>query len=176
VAAATGGHRHATHSLLFCALAALGANWLAANAIRAWWVLLFLLIGLGLRGVGIRVPEREHYNLVLNGALAAGLTYVMAGMRFAGPGLAVHGHVLGWAGLAVGLGSLVHVLTDCLTPEGCPVLWPARFRAEIPLIPRTDGIMERWVVTPALTLGIVILAARSAAGSFAAHWLQHNRG
>jgi membrane-bound metal-dependent hydrolase YbcI (DUF457 family) len=176
VAAISGGHRNATHSLLFCAAATLGANWLARNAAHAWWGLLFLIIGLGLRGIGVSVPEREHYNLVVNGALAGGLTYVMAGMRFAGPGIHIYGHVLGWAGLAVGLGCLVHVVTDCLTPEGCPVLWPFGFRAEIPLVPRTDGVMERWVVTPLLTLGIVVLAVRSTAGSYASHWLQHSRG
>jgi membrane-bound metal-dependent hydrolase YbcI (DUF457 family) len=176
VAAVSGGHRHATHSLLFCVLAAIGADWLADNVIQAWWGLLFLLMGLGLRGVGIRVPEREHFNVLLNGALAAGLTYVMAGMRFTGPGLDVHGLLLGWAGLAVGLGAFVHVLTDCLTPQGCPVLWPVRFQVEIPLVPRTDGVMERWVLTPLLTFGVVILAVRSAAGSFATHWLQRGRG
>jgi membrane-bound metal-dependent hydrolase YbcI (DUF457 family) len=176
VAAVSGGHRHATHSLVFCVLSAIGADWLAEHAVRAWWVMLFLLIGLGLRGIGIRVPEREHFNVVLNGAIAAGLTYVMAGMHFAGPGIDLHGYTLGWAGLAVGLGSFVHVLTDCLTPAGCPVLWPVQARIEIPLVSRTDGVMEKWVVTPLLTLGIIILAIRSAAGSFATHWLQHNRG
>ncbi|MCW2948506.1 MAG: rane-bound metal-dependent hydrolase [Actinoallomurus sp.] len=176
VAAVSGGHRHATHSLVFCVLALLGADWLAKHAVHAWWVMLFLLLGLGLRGIGIRVPEREHFNVLLNGAIAAGLTYVMAGMHFAGPGIDLHGYVLGWAGLAVGLGSFVHVLTDCLTPEGCPVLWPIQTRFEIPVVPRTDGVMEKWVVTPILSLGMVVLAVRSAAGSFATHWLQHNRG
>jgi membrane-bound metal-dependent hydrolase YbcI (DUF457 family) len=176
VAAVSGGHRHATHSLLFCLLTALGADWLATNAVQVWWGVLFLLIGLGLRGVGIRVPEREHFNVLLNGAIAGGLTYAMAGMHFAGPGIDIFGYVLGWAGLAVGLGGLTHVLTDCLTPEGCPVLWPIGFRMEVPVVPRTDGLMEKWVVTPLLTLGIVILAVRSTVGSFATHWLQHNRG
>lgn len=177
IAFITGGHRHATHSLLFCAAAALGADWLASNLIQAWWGLLFLLIGLGLRGIGIQVPEREHFNVLLNGAIAGGLTYSMAGMRFAGPGVhVVGGYVLGWAGLAVGLGALTHVVTDCLTPEGCPVLWPIGVRTELPVVPRTDGVMEKWVVTPLLTLGIVILAVRTTAGSFAAHWLQHHRG
>lgn len=176
VAALTGGHRHATHSLLFCVAVAFGADWLAGNAVQVWWGVLFLLIGLGLRGVGVRVPEREHYNVLLNGGIAAGLTYLMADLRFTGPGVGFGDHRLGWAGLAVGLGALTHVVTDCLTPEGCPVLWPVPVHLELPLVPRTDGIMERWVMAPLLTLGIIILAVRSAAGSYAVHWLQHNRG
>src|SRR5262249_32650604 len=144
VATVSGGHRHATHSLVFCVLAALGADLLATHVVQAWWVMLFLLVGLGLRGLGIRVPEPEPFNVVLNGAIAAGLTYLMAGMRFGGPGIDLHWYVLGWAGLAVGLGSLAHVLTDCLTPEGCPVLWPIRTRFEIPIVPRTNGRVEKW--------------------------------
>lgn len=178
VAKISGGHRHATHSLLFVLLAAFGADMLADHLRPVWWVVLFLLIGLGLRGVGIHVPEREHFNVVLNGAIAAGVTYVMVGMHFAGPGIDLHvaHYVLGWAGLAVGLGCFMHVLTDCLTPEGCPVFWPLPTRFEIPIVPRTNGVMEKWVVTPILTLGVVILTVRSAVGSFATHWLQHNRG
>jgi membrane-bound metal-dependent hydrolase YbcI (DUF457 family) len=175
VSVVSGGHRHATHSLAFCALAGFGANWLSRNAVEAWWAMLFLLIGLGLRGIGIRVPEREHFNVLLNGAIAGGLTYVLAGMRF-GEGIDVHGYAVSWAGIAVALGCLAHVVTDCLTPEGCPVLWPFQFRFGLPVVPRTDGVVEKWVVAPLLTLAIVVLAVRSAAGSFATQWLQRYHG
>lgn len=173
VASVSGGHRHATHSLLFCVAMGVGADLLAEHVVPGWWVMLFLLIGLGLRGVGIRIPEREHFDALLNAAIAVALTLWMVGMRFAGPGIGMHGFTLGWAGFAVGLGCLVHVLTDCLTPEGCPVLWPAPWRLGVPLVPRTNGLVEKWVVTPILTLGIVILAVRSSAGAFAAQWLTH---
>lgn len=169
----SGGHRHATHSLAFCVLMAVGADLLADHVVKAWWVMLFLLIGLGLRGIGIRVPEREHFDALLNAAIAGGLTYLMAGMHFAGPGIGLHGFTLGWAGLAVGIGCLTHVITDSLTPDGCPVFWPIQYCVAVPVVPRTNGAVEKWVVTPLLTLGVVILAVRSAAGSFAVHWLQH---
>lgn len=175
VAAVSGGHRHATHSLVFCLLAGFGANWLSQHFPPAWWVLLFLLIGLGLRGIGIRVPEREHFNVLLNGAIAGGLTIALARMHFA-EGINVHGYVLGWAGLAVAVGSLSHIVTDGLTPEGCPVLWPVPFRMGLPVVPRTDGVVEKWVVTPLLTLVIVVLAVRSAVGSFATQWLSRYHG
>lgn len=178
VSVGSGGHRHATHSLLFCALMGLGADWLASHYVKAWWVLLFLIIGLGLRGIGIRIPEREHFDALLNGVIAAGLTFLMAGMHFAGPGIdvGIKGYTIGWAGLAVGVGCLTHVITDCMTPEGCPVLWPVQVRLGVPLVPRTDGAVEKWVFTPLLTLAIIILGFRSTAGTFATHWLQHNGG
>jgi membrane-bound metal-dependent hydrolase YbcI (DUF457 family) len=155
----SGGHRNGTHSLAFAALAGLGAGWAAAHAHRAWWVALFLLVGLGLRGVGIQVAEREAFSAVLNAVIAGALTFVMRDfdMRF--------------AGYAVALGCLTHVLGDCLTPRGCPLLWPIPIRFEVPIIPRTDGMIERWIFAPLLTLGVVILAIRSALGVEATHWL-----
>jgi membrane-bound metal-dependent hydrolase YbcI (DUF457 family) len=176
VAAVTGGHRHATHSLLFCVGMAVGTDLLAQHLVQAWWVVLFLIIGLGLHGIGLRVPEREHFDALLNAAIAGGLTFLLAGMHFSGPGLGGHGYTLGWAGFAVGLGCLAHVVTDSITPKGCPVFWPARWRLAIPLVGATNGTIEKWVVTPLLTLGIVILGVRSSAGAFAAHWLEHNGG
>jgi membrane-bound metal-dependent hydrolase YbcI (DUF457 family) len=76
----------------------------------------------------------------------------------------------------VGLGSFMHVFTDCLTPQGCPVFWPLQTRFEVPIVPRTDGVVEKWVVTPVLTLGMLVLAIRTSAGGFAVHWLERNRG
>jgi membrane-bound metal-dependent hydrolase YbcI (DUF457 family) len=178
VAWISGGHRHATHSLFFIVLMMFGTDLLAQYFRPGWWVELFLLICLGLRGVGIHIPEREHFNVIINGALALGLTFLMIGMHFAGPGIDLFmGHYyLGWAGLSVGLGCFMHMFTDCLTPEGCPVFWPWKRRFEIPIVPRTNGVVEKWVVTPILTLGVVVLTIRTSAGGFAVDWLQHNRG
>ncbi|HEU5159950.1 MAG TPA: metal-dependent hydrolase [Streptosporangiaceae bacterium] len=161
VGALSGGHRHATHSLVFAALAGLGAS-LAVMHLPgwAWSIVLFSLIGLGLHGIGIRVPERERFSALLNAVIAAALAYVMRDLD------------MGFAGCAVALGCLAHVLGDCLTPDGCPLFWPARWRIEVPLIPRTDGALERWVLAPLLTLGVVILAVRSALGVEATHWLR----
>jgi membrane-bound metal-dependent hydrolase YbcI (DUF457 family) len=157
----SGGHRHATHSLLFAVLAGLGMGWTAGHSPdRAWPVVLFLLIGLGLRGIGIQIREREHFSALLNAAVAAALTYVMRDLD------------MGFAGHAVALGCVVHILGDCLTPDGCPVFWPAQWRVELPLVPATDGVLERWVLAPLLTLGVVILAVRSTLGIEAVRWLR----
>ena len=168
VAQISGGHRHATHSLAFAAAMGFGSFWLAIHQHDIWMGLLFLLIGLGLRGVGFGFDDKDHLTGLLNALLAGSLVYMMrdVDMRF--------------AGYAVGLGCLAHVVGDCLTPEGCPVVWPIPNRLGIPLVPRTDGKVELMVVTPMLTIAIVLLAAHSAFGDSATNWLHpnwwHNRG
>jgi membrane-bound metal-dependent hydrolase YbcI (DUF457 family) len=173
VAAISGGHRHATHTIAFAIAMALGCDWLSQHAVKAWWVVLFLIVGLGLRGVGVQVPRSDHFSALLNAALAGGITFLLAHQHFGQPTIPLHvfGLTLDWAGLAVGLGCLIHTLGDCLTPEGCPLLWPAQFRIEVPLVPRTDGAAEKWVIAPLLTFGVIILAVRSAMGDVAVHWL-----
>jgi len=156
----SGGHRQATHSLLFAVGAGYGAGWLAAHHEPVWWAVLFLLVGLGLRGLGVRIGVNDNHTGLLNAVAAAGIVHWM------------HDIDMAWAGYAVALGCAVHVLGDCCTPRGCPVLWPAPWRTAVPLIPRTNGRMEKWVITPVLTLGVVILAVRTAVGDEIANWLE----
>ena len=160
VAFVSGGHRHATHSLVFAVGAGFGAFFLAEHAQKAWWVALFLLIGLGIRGIGIGLKERDHITGLLNAAIAGALVYVMRDLDMT------------FAGYAVALGCLAHVIGDCLTPEGCPVFWPIPLRLGVPIVPRTNGHVERWVLTPVLTLGLIVLAVRSTLGDSATHWLK----
>ncbi|MDX6743253.1 metal-dependent hydrolase [Actinocorallia sp. A-T 12471] len=155
----SGGHRHGTHSILFAVGAGYGAQWLADNNDWGWWVALFLLVGLGLRGLGVGVEGNDVTTGVLNALLAAGVVF------------ALHGVDAPWAGYAVALGCLVHVAGDCCTPQGCPVLWPIPWRFGVPLVPRTDGKVERWIVTPLLTLGVAVLAVRTALGEEITAWL-----
>jgi membrane-bound metal-dependent hydrolase YbcI (DUF457 family) len=70
-----------------------------------------------------------------------------------------------WLGLAVGTGVLVHCAGDMLTDSACPVAWPlplgppGQRRRWYPLGPprwmrfHTDGLVERWLVRPALVAG-----------------------
>ena len=159
VSKVSGGHRHATHSLAFAAVAGYATDFAATHAVHVWWVMLFFVIGLGLRGIGIGFQKSDYLTGVLNAFLAAAIVYLMRDldMRF--------------IGYAVALGCVAHIVGDCLTPRGCPVFWPVQWSVEIPLIARTNGRSERWVVTPLLTLGIVILAVRSALGNEITTWL-----
>jgi membrane-bound metal-dependent hydrolase YbcI (DUF457 family) len=169
----SGGHRHATHSLAFAIGAGFATHEVAKHAFNpplggrpltwvvvSWWVMLFLVVGLGLRGVGVGFKASDHLTGLLNAVLAAGLVYLMRhlDMRF--------------VGYAVTLGCLAHVAGDCLTPRGCPVFWPFQWRIGVPLVPRTNGTVERWVVTPFLTLVVVVLVVRSAVGDVAVNWLK----
>jgi membrane-bound metal-dependent hydrolase YbcI (DUF457 family) len=156
----SGGHRHATHSLAFAAGAGYATDWTATHAVQVWWVILFFVVGLGLRGIGIGFQKSDNLTGLMNALLAAAIVYLMRDldMRF--------------VGYAVVLGCLAHVVGDCLTPRGCPVFWPVQWSVEIPLISRTNGKSERWVMAPLLTLGIVILAVRSAVGNEITTWLR----
>src|SRR3954467_6856668 len=77
VEAISGGHRHATHSFLFTAAAGFGTWWVSGHYEIAWWVILFLLVGLGLRGLGVKIGDRDHYTGILNAVAAAGLVWWM---------------------------------------------------------------------------------------------------
>ncbi|GAA2099339.1 metal-dependent hydrolase [Actinomadura alba] len=148
----SGGHRHATHSIAF----AVGAGYLtdlaATHAVHVWWGVLFFVVGLGLRGVGIGFQKSDLLTGVMNALLAAAIVFMMRDVD------------MRYVGYAVTLGCLAHVIGDCLTPRGCPVFWPVQWSVEIPVIARTNGRAERWVMAPLLTLVITILAVRSALG------------
>jgi len=158
----SGGHRHATHSILFALGIGYAFDWLATHYVYGWWAALFVIVGFGLRGVGLDFEGKEPQSALADCTLAAIAVWLM------------HGLDMSFVGFAVTLGCLAHVAGDCLTPRGCPVFWPIQWRVEVPVIPRTDGKMERYFVAPALTLGVAILAVRSALGDEAVRWL--NKG
>jgi membrane-bound metal-dependent hydrolase YbcI (DUF457 family) len=147
VSVVSGGHRHATHSLLFAAAAGAGAHLLAEHQPIGRDVLVVLMIGLALRALAIGVPGRTITSAVLNICLTAGL-FIM--FRDLGVGYA-------WLGLAIGIGCLAHVVGDCLTEHGCPVLWPIGWRWVLPwkIGFKTGQAFERKFLAPVLTLAAV---------------------
>ncbi|MFC9974753.1 metal-dependent hydrolase [Spirillospora sp. NPDC127200] len=155
----SGGHRMATHSILFAVAMGFAMDWLATEFVYGWWAALFVIVGFGLRGIGLDFEGKEPQSALADCALAGFAVYLM------------HGLDMSFAGFAVFLGCIAHVIGDCLTPRGCPVLWPAPWRLAVPLIPRTDGKVERWVVMPLLLLGVVVLTLRSVIGDITADWL-----
>jgi membrane-bound metal-dependent hydrolase YbcI (DUF457 family) len=159
VGKAAGGHRQATHSILFALVVGLVWDLLATHFTYGWWAALFITVGFGLRGIGLDFEKHPFWSSVADCAVAALAVWLM------------HGIDMSFAGYAVTLGCLAHVAGDCLTPRGCPVLWPSPRRLRIPLIPRTDGRMERWVIAPLLGLGAVVLTVRTVAGDVAVHYL-----
>jgi inner membrane protein len=56
-----------------------------------------------------------------------------------------------------------HLAADCLTPEGCPLLWPVGRRFSLRLV-RTGGLLETWVLRPALALLVGMTAVELVKG------------
>ncbi|GAA2810945.1 metal-dependent hydrolase [Nonomuraea dietziae] len=62
-----------------------------------------------------------------------------------------------WLGLAVGIGSLIHVVGDCMTERGCPVLWPMAYKFMLPwkIGIKTGKKFEQKILAPVLSVAIV---------------------
>lgn len=138
----SGGHRHGTHSLLFCAAAPL-ALW-GADSVAGHWLagsVLFVLFALGVRGLRV----------------APGLVMVAASLASTVVWLLLPD--LSWLPWSVAAGVAAHVAGDCLTREGCPLLWPARRHYMIPIVQRTGNRLETAVLAPLFALGTVALLA-----------------
>ncbi len=136
----SGGHRHATHSLLFAALVPLLA-WVGDAAFGRWFEIgvLFLLYTFAARA--LRLAPGASSGL---GFLAAVATWVLL------PDLS-------WLPWSVAAGILAHLAGDCLTKEGCPLLWPHRRHYMLPVIQRTGNKLETLFFAPAFGLGAVAL-------------------
>jgi len=144
----SGGHRHATHSILGVAVFT-AAAW-AACAFRH-----------GPAGHAV-------LGAFLALAIAAGLRALRLGGHFA-DALAIAGAaVLAWRGyglalvpLACGLGVAVHILGDACTDVGVPLLWPVSTAHQFLLPPHmrftTGHAAERWAVSPLLGAVLVLL-------------------
>ncbi|GAA3081556.1 metal-dependent hydrolase [Streptosporangium carneum] len=147
VAWLSGGHRHATHSLLFAVAAGFGAHYLANTYPIGRDILVVLLIGLALRAIGIGVPGKKFASAMVNIGLTFGLFVVF---RSDNVGYA-------WLGVAVAVGCLVHVVGDCCTEQGCPVLWPMRQRWLLPwkIGIKTGRAFEQKFLAPALSVVVL---------------------
>ncbi len=141
VSALAGGHRQATHSLVFVAMAT-AATWTLGRVPWGSAVVVFVCAALALRAVG---PVRVG---VAGAALAVLVTAVV-----------VRTVPLGgwWLPAAVGLGCLCHILADALTPEGVPLAWPVRARLAVPLVAHTGNVVEGLIASGGL-VGLIWLA------------------
>ncbi|GIH99647.1 metal-dependent hydrolase [Planobispora takensis] len=142
-----GGHRNATHSLLFAVGAGFGAHYLASSQPIGRDILVVLLIGLALRAIGIGIPGKKFASAMVNIAMTAGLFAVF---RSDNVGYA-------WLGLAVAVGCLVHVVGDCCTEKGCPVLWPMKQRWLLPwkIGIKTGRAFEQKFLAPVLSVVVL---------------------
>ena len=144
-----GGHRMATHSLMFVGLVFFGAHF----ALRSEWAIgtiVFCALAISLRLI---LPLGIGRAGLIPLALIAGATY-----------WAVHAKDVGsWLPYACAAGVLLHLIGDALTKEGVPFFWVPlvhplqRIRLAVPVLGHTSSIRES-IVGTLLGISIVLLA------------------
>lgn len=156
VAGLSGGHRHATHSLVGVAVFTAAAWW--ATRAGGWAVIVALtfLAGLGCRAL---LPRGRDRRWLLDWADVASLVYAAAA-AWAAHGLVAAGMDLSVVPWAVAVGAAAHIAGDMLTKQGCALLWPLPTRFKVATI-TTDSWREKWLVTGALYLTLGFIAFRT---------------
>ncbi|MFC7330700.1 metal-dependent hydrolase [Marinactinospora rubrisoli] len=144
-----GGHRNGTHSLLFALIMGAITQGLALWSDLAVQIFVFLLVGIAINGLGFGMDKNRAAAGVINALATAGI--VLA--------LYTSGVDYSWMGLAVAFGCILHFVGDCATSMGCPLLWPfLKYRFASPMAFETDGKVERNVITPLLTIAIILFS------------------
>lgn len=145
----SGGHRHATHSFFFVALVTFG-TWEGVHHLGKPFTLAmtYVMLSLAVRALHLCPPGKGIHSWGVVVLLAAAGT--AAAYRWMPS-------VPDWMPIAVGLGSFMHLFGDCLTKEGCPLLWPVPARMGVPLIRHTGNKLETAFLSPAMTVGACVL-------------------
>jgi len=158
IAAISGGHRKATHSLLGTAVAVTLAA-MATGHVATRTLVLWLCIGLGVRAMWQpykRRPGKGSAARRKNKLIAlAGPANVIGALAIAyGIAITSNPAMVPWA---VAVGYLAHLMGDSMTEQGIPWLWPIRTRFRVGSID-TGGSVELKVVVPALyAAGVITL-------------------
>ncbi|MBB4931884.1 membrane-bound metal-dependent hydrolase YbcI (DUF457 family) [Lipingzhangella halophila] len=118
-----GQHRHLTHTLPACAAVGTGV-WAAASHWVGAAVALWLLVSLGLRGLGQCLTGKDRRELSQWTTVSVGAGLAATVVMVAAPPAPV---VLG---MVVGVGMVVHILGDWLTPQGVSLAWPLVHRGK----------------------------------------------
>ncbi|OLT27492.1 hydrolase [Nocardiopsis sp. CNR-923] len=144
---AFGGHRVGTHSFLFAVLMGVLVQLLALWSELAVQVFVFLLIGIALQGLGFGLDKNRAASGIINALGTAAITIALftSGVNYT------------WLGLAVAFGCVLHFVGDMITKMGVPLFWPISKKK----IGQgqgfvTDGPVEKKVVTPLLTVGVIV--------------------
>ncbi|MDT0302871.1 metal-dependent hydrolase [Streptomonospora wellingtoniae] len=154
----SGAHRHLTHTAPACVAAGLMCGAVAVHPAGAA-VVLWLLVSLGLRGLGQCLTGKDKAELsswptVSLGALL--ITGVVVGVAPPNPVL---------LGAVVAVGAWVHVLGDWLTRQGVPLAWPVRVRGKrwwafrSPLSFAAGDVWQERAVRWACAVGVPALGA-----------------
>lgn len=140
--AISGGHRHATHSLLGLIAATLIAGALLHLDPTVLAVAIGFLTALGAGSLGI-TSGRPTRLLLVGGVLAATMLGFSVGVETS---------ILPWA---IGIGIATHIVTDMLTGDGVALLHPWRCRIGIGAL-TTGGTIEKFLIAPSVAIMIVV--------------------
>ena len=174
----SGGHRHATHSVLgigaFTGLAWLACHFRHDDAGRAGLAFLVALsVSAGLEALGVfrHIPVPR----ILRGGHAEDLAGVLAAAA-----VVWRGYGLALIPLAMLLGCCTHIIGDMLTDSGCNLAWPlTRFKFKLlpePLAFSTGTDPEIYFVAPLLAISLIplaVLAIYPASGPLAWAYVAH---
>lgn len=143
----SGGHRHATHSLLFAAVAGAG-TWAGVHYVGRYFAVGVTFVLLALAAIALHLhPGGDGIRAWGPVVIAASLGTVMIDAWLPDEP--------GWLPYLVAFGCLVHLAGDFLTDRGVPLLWPIRTRFEIPIISRTGNKVEVMLLSPLMSVGTV---------------------
>lgn len=145
-----GGHRQATHSLLFVAAAGSAVQLFVVDPGAVVPAAVIVAVLVAVAGPLLAESFGGRASVVAFLAAAAGSAALVLTGRVP---------VGGWFTVAVAGGMLVHVVGDMLTPDGVPLLWPLRRRFGVGVF-RTAGLVED-VVTVLLAAAAFGLAVRA---------------
>lgn len=152
-----GGHRQATHSILFAAGIGGLFWWLERFALTAP-IVVFASLSLILAMIVPFRLGRRHHLLSFLAPVAAGWAVWRAetGAWLTKPGAVTDPHLWGWLWAAAAGGVLLHLIGDMVTVEGVPYLWPARLRVAVPILGHTESAREQ-LVGAGLSIAVVVL-------------------
>jgi membrane-bound metal-dependent hydrolase YbcI (DUF457 family) len=149
VATVSGGHRHATHSLLgaavFVALAVAATHNVWALTAAVW-----LCMGLGVRALWRRPKNRPNGRLDWRDVAGLVHAVIAFGVAYRFTHSSIDTSVVPWA---VAVGYLAHLIGDSMTESGVNWAWPSRRRYRIASID-TGKSVEKWVIVPGLYAGL----------------------
>lgn len=152
-----GGHRQATHSVVFAATVAAAVWWLDRFTLTAP-VIVFASLALTITMLVPGGLARKGSAVALIVPLAAGWAAwrVETGSWLA-PAVSTHPQRWVWLPVAAGAGVILHMVGDTLTSMGVPWMWPWRKHLAFPLLGHTDSLREQ-LLASSLSLALVVLA------------------
>lgn len=152
VAAVSGGHRHATHSLIGAAVFT-AAAWAATRNVWALGVVVWLCIGLAVRALWKRPKNRPNGRFDYRDV--AGLIHAVAAAVLAAL-LVSSIDAAGVVPWAVGIGYLTHLAGDAMTEKGIPLVWPSMRRYRVATIDTGKSVERVIRVSLLVTLGAIV--------------------